>query len=172
MGVQKRMEQVKGVVFSVLQTNYIYRDKVSLITFRNERADVILPPTRSVELAQKMLSEIPTGGSTPLFQGLIKSIEIIQHELDAKTGYAPIIILITDGRTNVDESVTIDDIEKASKHIGKMGIELIVIDTEDVDFKIGVSQMIAESIGGKYYHIETLDSEYIQNILNIENLVE
>ncbi|MFX1600508.1 MAG: magnesium chelatase subunit D family protein, partial [Promethearchaeota archaeon] len=101
MGVSERMRVVKGVIFSILQSNYVYRDKVSLVVFRKENAEVILPPTRSTDLAYKLLKEIPTGGTTPLIKGLLQALDIAVEEKRKKTGYIPLIILISDARGNV-----------------------------------------------------------------------
>jgi len=110
MGVSERMKAVKGVIFSILQSNYVYRDKVSLVVFRKENAEVILPPTRSTDLAYKLLKEIPTGGTTPLIKGLLQSLDIALEEKRKKTGYIPLIILISDARGNVFYKDAIDDI--------------------------------------------------------------
>ena len=49
-------------------------DKVGLITFRGQQAELILPPTRSVDIAAARLDELPAGGRTPLAEGLIESL--------------------------------------------------------------------------------------------------
>ncbi|TFF89749.1 MAG: VWA domain-containing protein, partial [Promethearchaeota archaeon] len=86
MGANDRMKAVKGVIFSLLQSNYVYRDKVSLVVFRGDEAEVILPPTRSTDLAYKFLKVIPTGGTTPLIIGLSKALNIALEEKRKNTG--------------------------------------------------------------------------------------
>src|SRR5699024_9173330 len=49
MAARRRMEQVKTAVLSLLLDAYQRRDKVGLITFRGHQADVVLPPTTSVD---------------------------------------------------------------------------------------------------------------------------
>ena len=73
MGARERMKAVKGVVFKMLADAYQKRDRVGMIAFRRDRAEVLLPITRSIEFAQKKLAALPTGGKTPLAQGLIKA---------------------------------------------------------------------------------------------------
>lgn len=54
------------------------RDKVGMIAFRKKEAEVLLNITRSVDMAQKCLKTLPTGGKTPLSAGLLKGYEIIR----------------------------------------------------------------------------------------------
>lgn len=62
MGARERMKAVKGVVFKMLADAYQKRDRVGMIAFRRDRAEVLLPITRSIEFAQKKLAALPTGG--------------------------------------------------------------------------------------------------------------
>jgi len=53
-------------------------DKVVMIAFRKKEEEVLLNITRSVDMAQKCLKTLPTGGNTPLPPGLLKGYEIIR----------------------------------------------------------------------------------------------
>ena len=175
MGVNKKMEAVKGVIFSILQKNYIYRDKVSLVVFRKDRAETILPPTRSIDLAYKLLKEIPTGGTTPLVAGLIKAMDISLEETRKKTGYIPLIILITDARNNVCIHDSIDDVLKVGEEIAKNKTEMIIIDTEHSDVRLELCKKLQKSTNAIYYHIENLEDlnqAKLQKILKIEGILE
>ena len=172
MGVSERMKAVKGVIFSILQSNYIYRDKVSLVVFRKENAEVILPPTRSTDLAYKLLKEIPTGGTTPLIKGLIQSLDIALEEKRKKTGYIPLIILISDARGNVFYNDAIDDILKTGEEISKNQIDMIIIDTEGSNVKLKINKKLSDSSNAKYYHIDTINKENMNEILKTEGIIE
>ncbi|MFW9902247.1 MAG: magnesium chelatase subunit D family protein [Candidatus Thorarchaeota archaeon] len=172
MGVSERMKAVKGVIFSILQSNYVYRDKVSLVVFRKENAEVILPPTRSTDLAYKLLKEIPTGGTTPLIKGLLQSLDIALEEKRKKTGYIPLIILISDARGNVFYKDAIDDILKTGKEISKNQIAMIIIDTEGSNVKLEINKKLSESSNAKYYHIDTINKENMNEILKTEGILE
>ena len=51
MGAQRRMVETKAAIMSLLLDAYQKRDKVCMIVFRGNSAEVILPPTGSVDLA-------------------------------------------------------------------------------------------------------------------------
>ncbi len=171
MGANERMETVKGVIFSLLQSNYVYRDKVSLVVFRGETAEIILPPTKSTDLAYKLLKEIPTGGTTPLVTGLSKALNIALEEKRKNTGYIPMITLITDARGNVFFKDPIDDILNIGKEIKKNKIDMIIIDTETTDIKLEMNKKLAESSNALYYHIDSMNKESVSRILANEGIM-
>ena len=61
---------VSGATLSLLRDAYQRRDKVAVITFRQQDAQLLLPPTSSVHIASRRLARFDTGGKTPLAQGL------------------------------------------------------------------------------------------------------
>ena len=173
MGVNQKMEVVKGVIFSILQKNYVYRDKVALVVFRKDRAETILPPTRSIDLAYKLLKEISTGGTTPLAAGLMKAMDISMEENRKKTGYIPLIILITDARNNVYVNDAIHEVLKIGEEIAKNHLEMIIIDTETSDLRLGICKKLTKVTNAVYHHIEHLEDfnqAKLQNILKIEGI--
>ncbi|MEM2465340.1 MAG: VWA domain-containing protein [Candidatus Bathyarchaeia archaeon] len=62
MAARRRMEAAKGAALRILANSYTRRDKVAFIAFRGAAAEILLPPTSSVDLAQEALRELPTGG--------------------------------------------------------------------------------------------------------------
>jgi magnesium chelatase subunit D len=98
---EKLMIESKGAIMSLLFDAYQKRDKVSLVAFRETTADVLLPPTDSIELAKKLLEDLPTGGRTPLGQGLICGYQVIKNYLRKDRKASPLLILVSDGRANV-----------------------------------------------------------------------
>jgi len=171
MGVQRRMELVKGAIFSILKNNYVNRDKVSLVVFREKNAEVVLPPTKSTDLAYKMLKEIPTGGTTPLVYGISKAIELADEEIQKDTGYIPQIILISDARGNVYHKDAIKDLEKVGLHIAEKKIETIVIDTEIDRVKLELSEIFAKFAQASYYHLDELTKTDFNQVLRKEGLI-
>ena len=88
MAVAERMAATKGAILSLLTDAYQRRDRVGLITFQKDRALLILPPTNSVQLAERALRDIPVGGKTPLSAGLIMAYEVLRKREDPPPGCA------------------------------------------------------------------------------------
>jgi len=168
MGARERMRAVKGAIFSLLQDAYQKRDKVGLIAFRRQTAEVLLPVTRSVDLAQKCLQQLPTGGKTPLAEGLHTALSVLQSMQKKEKEMQPILVLVTDGRAN--RSVTgggdaIADALKAAGKIGMAGIQSVVIDTETDFVKLGVARSVAREMGSSYYSLQALSEQTILHIV-------
>ena len=51
MAARQRMSAVKAAVLSLLLDAYQRRDKVGVVSFRGDGAQLLLPPTSSVEAA-------------------------------------------------------------------------------------------------------------------------
>lgn len=168
MGAQERMRAVKGAIFALLQEAYQKRDKVGMIAFRRKTAEELLPVTRSVDLAQKRLAELPTGGKTPLAEGLAQSFITLDMLKRREPDAEPVLILVTDGRANSVVQEGEDPVESAIKlahQIRKAGITSVVIDTENDFIKLGISQRIAAEMGANYYRLQQLSQGEILHIV-------
>ncbi|TFG47376.1 MAG: VWA domain-containing protein, partial [Anaerolineales bacterium] len=104
MAVAERMSAAKGAVLSLLTDAYQRRDRVGMIVFQKDRAQVVLPPTNSIELARRSLADIPIGGKTPLSAGLNLAYEVIKREELSHPDMQSLLILLTDGVGNVSIS--------------------------------------------------------------------
>ncbi|SDZ13804.1 magnesium chelatase subunit D [Proteiniborus ethanoligenes] len=170
ISVRKRMEAVKGAIMSLLTDAYEKRDKVSLIAFRKESSEILLQTTRSVELAKKHLSELPSGGKTPLSAGMDKAYNYIKSQWIKDTDMIPLLVLISDGRANVSltgEDPLVECNEIADK-IRKKEIKSLVIDTENGFFKFGTLKELSRRMGATYLSIEDLSDKSIYN--SVKNL--
>ncbi|PKB71047.1 MAG: hypothetical protein BZY87_07810 [SAR202 cluster bacterium Io17-Chloro-G6] len=161
MGAQRRMVAVKGAIMSLLLDAYQRRDRVGLISFRGARADLLLPPTNSVDLAQVHLQEMPTGGRTPLSAGLFKVLEVIETERIKDRDVLPLVVLLSDGRGNVAQGPDspLDEASVAAGIIGNDKIPSVVVDTESGFIKLGMIQPIAMAMGAQYLKLEDLRSD-------------
>ena len=177
MGAMNRMEAAKGTVFSLLMDAYQHRDRISMVAFRGKGGYVLLPPTSGVELAKKLLVNLPTGGKTPLGAGIMKAISVIKNEQKKDPTIIPMLVLLTDGRSNisiVEGADPMSEIEKLGKMVQEEGIYSIVIDSEVtrnnkfVDFTFEFAKDIAEYMEAKYYRLDQLSAVSLGNLITME----
>ena len=160
MGVENHMVMTKGAILSLLTDAYQKRDRVALITFHGSQAEMVLNPTNSVQLAERILQQLPTGGRTPLADGLRVAGELLDNEISRDKGVLPLLIVVSDGRANValHGSDPIEDVRKMSAKIRELGINAMVVDTEAEHFRIGLASRLANWLNGPCYRIEDLDA--------------
>lgn len=165
MGAQRRMTAVKGAILTLLIDAYQKRDRVGLVAFRGNSAEVLLPPTSSVELARKYMQQLPVGGKTPLAHGLSKGLEVIKRELMVNHHTIPRMVLISDGKANVSmgSGAPLDDAKEAAAHIREAGVSSFVIDSEQGLISFGLAHRISDEMGAKYLRLEDLQAEDIAN---------
>lgn len=101
MNAAARMQTTKAAILGLLTEAYQKRDRVGLIAFGGTGAIEVLPPTGSVEVARRRLSELPTGGKTPLAAGMVLAAQVLQRELTQDPNLTPLVVILTDGRPNV-----------------------------------------------------------------------
>ncbi len=161
MAVSERMEATKGAIMSLLTDAYQRRDRVGLIVFQKDKAQLVLPPTSSVQLAQKALADIPVGGKTPLSAGLTLSYEVIRQENAAHPDVLPLMILLTDGAGNVSLGNMAPRVEAKmlSEKIHAADIRSVVINMEHESFDQGLAQELADQLGGPCYALTDLRAE-------------
>ena len=162
MGARERMKAVKGVVFKMLADAYQKRDRVGMIAFRRDRAEVLLPITRSIEFAQKKLAALPTGGQTPLAQGLIKAEDMLDRLYKQDPLQDPVLILITDGRATNSLNKNTDPVRDAlseAERIGHRHMLAAVIDTESSFIKLGLAKELAQKMGASYFHVDKISED-------------
>lgn len=162
MGARERMKAVKGVVFKMLADAYQKRDRVGMIAFRRDRAEVLLPITRSIEFAQKKLAALPTGGKTPLAQGLIKAEDMLDRLYKQNPLQDPVLILITDGRATNSLNKNTDPVRDAlseAERIGHRHMLTAVIDTESGFIKLGLAKELAQKMGASYFHVDKISED-------------
>ena len=167
MGARHRMGVVKGVIYGLLQDAYEKRDRVGLITFRRDQAEVLLPITRSIDLAQRELRELPTGGKTPLAAGLQLSLATLQQLKYQDPEVRPVFILITDGRatSSLHGGSPVTEAEELAKIFNQADITSVVIDTETDFISMGIAQKMADLMGANYYHMKRLSDENVLAIV-------
>ncbi len=165
MGAKERMKMVKGAVLALLREAYQKRDRVGLIAFRRTSAETLLPMTRSVELAEKELRSLPTGGKTPLAEGLAAALKMMD-ELSRKEGAETVLVLVTDGRTNVSAAgKTKEEALRTAEEIARRDAHCIVLDTEKSFPKVGLAPEIAQRMNAGYATLERLCAEGVLEVV-------
>ena len=162
MGARKRMIAVKGAVFSLLQESYQNRDKVGLISFRKDRAEILLPFTKSVDFAYKKLKDMPTGGMTPLAAAILKAHLEVKKECRVNPGEKCYVILTTDGRANASVSGgdALDDAMRVAATVGKdQSAVWIVVDTWVGYPHLDNALRLSERLNGIYLRLEDLRAD-------------
>jgi magnesium chelatase subunit D len=165
MGCHERIESTKVVVNQLLTDAYQKRDRVGLISFRDEEAQLVLNPTSSVQLANLRIKDLATGGATPLNHGLALGLMVAKRELRRDPDIAPLLVLITDGHGNVgyaSDNPLRESLELAEK-IRSEKLSSVVFDTSIVTYRAkegraspSQARRIADAMGAEYYNLSSL----------------
>jgi len=185
-----RMNAAKGAAMSLLTEAYQSRDQICLIPFQGERADVLLPPTRSIAQAKKRLEVMPCGGGSPLADALqMATLTGLNAQKTGDVGKV-VVVCISDGRANVPLCISKgeefdpeadenskdgkpsrqylkDEVLACAKQLGVLpGFNLLCIDTENKFISTGVAKDIADAAMGKYHQIAKADGNAIASVTN------
>jgi len=177
MGAQRRMIETKGAVQSLLMDCYQKRDKVAMLVFRKDKAEIVLPPTSSVEHASRSLKEIPTGGKTPLSAGLMEAHALIKRYSKKAPETRFLLVIITDGRANhtVSGLSAREEIRRIALLLRDVpGTDYIVVDTEDKSkfMKADMAMPLADHLNADYYTIEDLKADYLVDMVKSRTTVD
>ncbi len=162
MGAADRMAATKGAILSLLLDAYRKRDQVGLIVFRDSGASLLLPPTNSVERAERLLATLPTGGRTPLAQALYLAADVLERAIAQGDRCIPFLVLLSDGHTNVNLAGVgpFPAALTAAAHIrertARWGGQTLVVDTEAGRTRLGLAQEIAKSMAARYLPLAQL----------------
>jgi magnesium chelatase subunit D len=185
-----RMGTAKGAAMSLLKEAYKSRDKICLIAFHGQQADVVVPPTKSMALTRARLEAMPCGGRSPLAHGLTVATRTGLNAIKVKQDVGKVIVvLISDGRPTVPlcisegeefDALTMDPSSKdgepsrsfcknevlaIARKIGSLkDIDLLVVDTEDKFVGTGISSEIAKHGQGTYEHLDSTDVYSVDRI--------
>lgn len=167
-----RMNAAKGAALNILESSYKSRDMVSIVPFRGDEAEVLLPPSRSIAMARNRLDQMACGGGSPLAHGLSIAARVGLNAMSTGDVGRVMIVCLTDGRANVSinksngdpewwgpeakkatqEELNLEVKEMAAK-IGAAGMSVLVIDTENKFLSSGTAEELAKNARGKYYYL-------------------
>jgi magnesium chelatase subunit D len=167
MAARKRMSAVTGAVISLLLDAYQRRDKVGLVTFRGTSAELVLPPTSSVEAAVTRLRRLGTGGRTPLADGLLRARRTLTVERLRDPRRRPLLVVVTDGRATV--SIAADPVADALRAAGLLaadGVASVVVDCERGPVTLGLPARLADALGGACVRLDELSADQMTGVVH------
>jgi len=165
MGATKRMREVKTAVVSLLLDAYQRRDRVAVITFAGSQASVVLPPTSSVELAERRLSAVATGGRTPLAEALTTTSTLVLRERSREPHRRALVILLSDGRATYGTGA-VDKALNAATHVANQAISSVVIDCENPrGVRLGLARDLAHALRAEYLDLGALAAGTLSGVV-------
>ncbi|MET7946942.1 VWA domain-containing protein [Micromonospora sp. NPDC005324] len=155
MGARQRMTTVKDAVLALLTDAYQRRDKVAVITFRGAGARILLPATSSVLAASTRLAELPTGGRTPLAEGLLAAADLLRVERLRDPKRRPLVLVVTDGRATAGTR-PLDRAAVAAKVLAATGAPCVVVDCESGPVRLNLAARLATQLKAPRTALEAL----------------
>ncbi|MHA6800804.1 magnesium chelatase subunit D family protein [Bounagaea algeriensis] len=178
MAARERMSAVSGAVLSLLRDAYQRRDKVGVISFRGESAEVVLPPTSSVDVAAARMRELRTGGRTPLADGLLRTRRVVETERVRDPQRRPLLVLLTDGKATVPANAANApsgsrertrqanaDAVRAAGALAEQGVAGVVVDCERGVVRLGLAGQVATALGASALRLEELSADAVAGVV-------
>ena len=160
MAARRRMEAVKAAALSLLLDAYQRRDKVGLITFRGAEATLALPPTSSIDVAARRLRELPSGGRTPLAEGLLCAADTLRRERIRDPRRRPLLVVVTDGRATHGPDAVARSRQVADR-LRADGIASVVIDCETGKLRLGLAAALSDHLGAEYVPVGEVAADQV-----------
>jgi magnesium chelatase subunit D len=160
MAARDRMAAVTGATLSLLRDAYQRRDKVAVITFRQQGARLLLPPTSSAHIAGRRLARFDTGGKTPLAEGLLAARELIVRERARDRARRPLVVVLTDGRATAGPD-PLGRSRIAAARLLAEGAAAVVVDCETSHVRLGLARQLARQLGAPAVRLEQLRADHL-----------
>jgi magnesium chelatase subunit D len=149
MAARHRMAAVKGAVLALLTDAYQRRDTVALIAFRGAGADLLLPATSSVEAGVARLRQLPTGGRTPLAEGLVAARDLLRVQRLRDPRRRALVLVVTDGRATAG-CRPLERSRQAARLLAAEGAASVVVDCESGPVRLGLAAELAVQLGAEH----------------------
>jgi magnesium chelatase subunit D len=168
MAARDRMAAVGGATLSLLRDAYQRRDKVAVITFRQQDAQVLLPPTSSVHIAHRRLARFDTGGKTPLAQGLLAARDVVVREKARDRARRSLVVVLTDGRATGGED-PLGRTRIAAARLVAEGAAAVVVDCETSYVRLGLAEQLAGHLGAPSVRLAQLRADDLTALVKSQN---
>ncbi len=132
MAARDRMAAVSGATLSLLRDAYQRRDKVAVITFRQQQARLLLPPTSSAHIAGRRLARFDTAGK--------------------------LVVVLTDGRATAGPD-PLGRSRIAAARLVAEGAAAVVVDCETSYVRLGLAEHLARQLGAPAVRLEQLHAD-------------
>ncbi len=148
-----RLAEAKGAVELLLADCYVRRDRVALLAFRGDSAELLLTPTRSLARARRALASLPGGGGTPLAAG-IEAAWLLGRRVQSREGGRAVLVFLTDARANValdgspGRERAVQDALLTARRLRLDGLQSLLIDT--APRPLPTAMMLAQAMGARY----------------------
>ncbi|TDC40337.1 putative cobaltochelatase [Micromonospora sp. KC213] len=152
MGARQRMAAVKGAVLALLTDAYQRRDKVAVVAFRGTGAQTLLPATSSVLAASTRLADLPTGGRTPLAEGLLAAADLLRVQRLRDPKRRPLVLVVTDGRATAGPH-PLDRAARAAAVLAASGASCVVVDCESGPVRLDLAGRLAAQLGAAHHRL-------------------
>lgn len=163
MAARQRMGAVKGAVLSLLLDAYQRRDKVGLVTFRDQGAELALPPTSSVEAGAARLRQLPTGGRTPLAAGLQRAAHTLWVERLRDPTRRALLVVVTDGRATAGTDPVGEALRQA-RVLAATRVAAIVVDCESGVVRLGLAAALAAELRAEHIMLSEVSAQGLTHI--------
>ena len=167
MAARDRMSAVGGATLSLLRDAYQRRDKVAVITFRQDRAQLLLPPTSSVHIAGRRLARFDTGGKTPLAQGLLKARDVVVRERARDRARRSLVVVLTDGRATGGPD-PLGRARVAAARLVAEGAAAVVVDCETSYVRLGLAEQLAGHLGAPSVRLAQLRADDLTRLVKTQ----
>jgi magnesium chelatase subunit D len=160
----KRINQAKGALLQLLKRSYVDRDRVAIVAFRGEKAKVLLPPSRSILRARRVLDSFSIGGGTPLASALDTSLQLVRLE-QKKQKCETMLLIFTDGRANVQlkkasgqgtvsqQELIKNEIVLLGADLRKSGIRTVIVETQNQFLPGEDATRLAAILGARHVRV-------------------
>ncbi|BDD83135.1 hypothetical protein TPB0596_28980 [Tsukamurella pulmonis] len=163
MAARERIALVGEAAVSLLRDAYQRRDKVAVIGFRGAEATLLVPPTRSVDVAVGRLARARTGGRTPLAEGLIEARKLLRREDLRPDARRPLVVVLTDGHATAGRD-PLPRALAAAAGLRADGRAAVVVDCETSMVRLGLATKVAAELGASLLPLSGLSPQDLARV--------
>ncbi|HNP58772.1 MAG TPA: VWA domain-containing protein [Gordonia sp. (in: high G+C Gram-positive bacteria)] len=166
MTARTRLRALTEACVALLRDSYTRRDRVAVVVARGSEARVVVPPTRSVDLAVARLADLRVGGRTPLAEGLLEAHALIARARIAEPRRRPLLAVLTDGRATAGPGA-VGRANAAARLVRRDGVDSVVIDCEQGMIRLGLAAELAHTLGGRHVPMAELTGARIASAVGV-----